>query len=78
MLPVSFDLKELPMQPVNLRAELRTDLGLVGLLVAVDVAARLLPHAPGVWPVAASALFAGRMLRLPLLPDRFGLRLAVE
>jgi hypothetical protein len=67
MLPASFDLKELPMQPVNLRAELRTDLGLVGLLVAVDVAARLLPHAPGVWPVAASALFAGRMLRLPLL-----------
>lgn len=55
------------MQPVNTRAELWTDLGLVGLLVAVDVVARLLPHAPGVWPVAASALFAGRMLRLPLL-----------
>ena len=29
--------------------------------------ARLLPHAPGFVPVAASALFAGRMLRIPAL-----------
>src|SRR5581483_10377105 len=29
------------------------------------VTARVLPHAAGVWPVAASALFAGRTLRHP-------------
>jgi hypothetical protein len=40
---------------------------LVAFLIGFDVAARLLPHAPGVWPFAASALFAGRMLRLPAL-----------
>jgi hypothetical protein len=34
-------------------------------LIGFDVAARLLPHAAGVWPFAASALFAGRMLRIP-------------
>jgi hypothetical protein len=55
------------MQLAKTRAELWTDLGLVALLVGIGVAARLLPHVPGVWPVAASALFAGRMLRLPLL-----------
>jgi hypothetical protein len=49
------------------RAEPTIDLALVVFLVALDVAARLIPHVPGVWPVAASALFAGRMLRLPLL-----------
>jgi hypothetical protein len=49
------------------RSGLTLDLALVALLIAVDVAARLLPHVPGVWPVAASALFAGRMLRVPLL-----------
>jgi Family of unknown function (DUF6580) len=59
------------MQPTRTRADLWMDLGLVAFLIAFDVAARLLPHAPGVWPVAASALFAGRMLRLP------GLALAV-
>jgi hypothetical protein len=55
------------MQPNKARADLWMDLGLVAFLVAFDVAARLLPHAPGVWPVAASALFAGRMLRIPAL-----------
>ena len=34
------------------------------LPVGFDVVARLLPHAPGFMPVAASALFAGRMLRI--------------
>ena len=55
------------MQPNKARADLWMDLGLVAFLIAFDVAARLLPHAPGVWPFAASALFAGRVLRLPLL-----------
>ena len=31
------------------------DLALVAFLIGFDVTARLLPHAPGVWPVAASA-----------------------
>ncbi|MBI4366282.1 MAG: hypothetical protein HY543_05635 [Deltaproteobacteria bacterium] len=43
------------------------DLALVVFLIGFDVAARLLPHAPGFMPVAASALFAGRMLRIPAL-----------
>ena len=44
-----------------------TDLMLVVFLIGFDVVARLLPHAPGFMPVAASALFAGRMLRVPSL-----------
>jgi len=48
------------------RADVWIDLLLVVFLVAFDVAARLLPHAPGVWPFAASALFAGRVMRIPL------------
>jgi hypothetical protein len=55
------------MQPNEARADLWMDLGLVAFLITFDVAARLLPHAPGVWPFAASALFAGRMLRMPAL-----------
>src|SRR5690348_1821301 len=43
------------------------DLLLVAFLIAFDVLARLLPHAPGLWPFAASALFAGRMVRTPAL-----------
>src|SRR6185503_11113065 len=43
------------------------DLLLVAFLIAFDVAARLLPHVPGLWPFAASALFAGRMVRTPAL-----------
>ena len=43
------------------------DLALVAFLIGFDVTARLLPHIPGFMPVAASALFAGRMLRLPVL-----------
>jgi hypothetical protein len=53
------------MQPNKARADLWIDLGLVAFLIVFDVAARLLPHAPGLWPAAASALFAGRMLRVP-------------
>jgi len=49
------------------RADLWMDLLLVAFLIGLNVAARLLPHVPGVWPFAASALFAGRMLRLPVL-----------
>lgn len=41
-----------------------TDLALVVFLIGFDVVARLLPHAPGFLPIAASALFAGRMLRI--------------
>lgn len=55
------------MQANKTRNELWTDLALVAFLVALDVTARLLPHATGVWPVAATALFAGRTLRTPLL-----------
>ena len=55
------------MQPNKARADLWMDLGLVAFLIVFDVVARLLPHAPGVWPFAASALFAGRMLRMPAL-----------
>jgi hypothetical protein len=46
---------------------LAPDLLLVAFLIAFDVVARLLPHVPGFWPFAASALFAGRMLRTPAL-----------
>jgi hypothetical protein len=55
------------MQPKTNRADLWMDLLLVAFLIGFDVVARLLPHAPGVWPFAASALFAGRMLRIPAL-----------
>jgi len=55
------------MQPNTSRRDLLTDFALMAFLIALDVAARLLPHAPGVWPVAASALFAGRIFRVPPL-----------
>jgi hypothetical protein len=55
------------MQPNQTRADLITDLALVAFLVGLDVTARLLPHAPGVLPVAASGLFAARILRRPTL-----------
>ena len=45
------------------RSVLWSDLSLVGFLVVLDVAARLLPHAPNFTPIAASALFAGTVLR---------------
>lgn len=49
------------------RADFRTDLALIAFLIAFDVVARLLPHAPGFMPVAASGLFAARYLRMPAL-----------
>jgi hypothetical protein len=42
---------------------LRTEVPLAAALVGLDVAARLLPHAPNFTPVAASAVFAGMMFR---------------
>src|SRR6516164_8007541 len=55
------------MQPKKTRADLWMDRGLVTFLVIFDVATRLMPHPPGVTAVAASALFAGRTLRIPAL-----------
>jgi len=46
---------------------LRTDLAVVAGLVGLDIAARLLPHAPDFTPVAASALFAASVLRVRAL-----------
>ena len=42
---------------------LRSDLLLVAFLIGLDIAARLLPHAPNFTPLAASTLFAAVMLR---------------
>ena len=55
------------MQPNKARTDLWMDLALVAFLIALDVVARLLPHAPGFLPVAASGLFAARVLRIPVL-----------
>ena len=52
------------MQPNKTRSDLWMDLALVAFLVVLDIVARLLPHAPGFLPVAASGFFAARMLRL--------------
>jgi hypothetical protein len=46
---------------------LRTEVLLVVMLVALGVAARLLPHALNFSPIVASALFAGAILRHRLL-----------
>jgi hypothetical protein len=55
------------MQPTKARADLWMDLLLVVFLIGFDVLARLLPHAYGFMPVAASGLFAARVLRMPAL-----------
>ena len=55
------------MQPTDKRATLWMDLLLVAFLIALNVAARLLPHAQGFLPVAASGLFAARVLSIPVL-----------
>jgi len=55
------------MQPNKARTDLWMDLALVVFLIALDVVARLLPHAPGFLPIAASGLFAARVLRIPAL-----------
>jgi hypothetical protein len=49
------------------RRDIWMDLLLVAFLIALNVATRLLPHVPGVLPVAASGLFAARYLRMPAL-----------
>jgi hypothetical protein len=48
-------------------AAIGTELPLAACLLALDVAARLLPHAPNFTPMAASALFAGVIFRSRLL-----------
>jgi hypothetical protein len=45
------------------RRALRTDVPIAICLIALDVAARLLPHAPDFTPVAATALFAASVFR---------------
>jgi hypothetical protein len=55
------------MQANKARSDLWMDLALVAFLIGFDVVARLLPHAPGFLPVAASGLFAARVLRVPAL-----------
>jgi Family of unknown function (DUF6580) len=48
-------------------AAIGTALPLVACLLTLDVVARLLPHPPNVTPLAASALFAGMILRSRLV-----------
>lgn len=55
------------MQLNKTRSGIWMDLLLVAFLIGLNVATRLLPHAPGVLPVAASGLFAARVLRIPAL-----------
>jgi hypothetical protein len=54
-------------KPAITLSALRSDLALVVFLIAFDVVARLLPHAYGFLPIAASGLFAARVLRIPAL-----------
>ncbi len=60
------------MTPNETRAPLLNDLLLVALLVALDAVARIAPHDWNLIPVAATALFAGRVLRngalAPIVP----------
>jgi len=48
-------------------AAIGTELPPAACLLALDVVARLLPHAPNFTPMAASALFAGAILRSRLV-----------
>ena len=48
-------------------AAIGTELPLAACLLILDVVARLLPHAPNVTPMAASALFAGVIFRSRLV-----------
>lgn len=52
---------------IRARRALSTDLPIVAFLVGLDVAARILPHAPNFTPVAATALFAASVLRIRTL-----------
>jgi hypothetical protein len=51
----------------RLSTSLRSDLVIVTGLVALGVAARLLPHEPNFTPIAASTLFAATVLRTRIL-----------
>ena len=51
----------------RLSTSLRSDLVIVTGLVALGVAARLLPHEPNFTPIAASTLFAATVLRTRVL-----------
>ena len=51
----------------RLSTSLRSDLVIVAGLVALGVAARLLPHEPNFTPIAASTLFAATVLRTRVL-----------
>src|SRR5262245_65085428 len=55
------------MQLNKTRSDIWMDLLLMAFLIGLNVATRLLPHVPGVLPVAASGLFAARGLRIPAL-----------
>ena len=46
---------------------LRNDFAVIAFLVGLDLAARLLPHAPDFTPIAATALFAASILRVRAL-----------
>ncbi len=50
------------MQREKVRFDFGVDFPLIALLITFNLVARLLPHIPGIWPIAASALFAGRMV----------------
>ncbi len=60
------------MTPNETRAPLLNDLLLVAFLVALDTVTRVVPHDWNLIPVAATALFAGRVLRngalAPIVP----------
>ena len=57
----------MPANPKAPMPALRTEILLVAVLIGLCVAARLLPHALNFSPVAASALFAGAILRHRML-----------
>ncbi|HML09163.1 MAG TPA: DUF6580 family putative transport protein [Xanthobacteraceae bacterium] len=52
---------------IHVPRALLSDLPVIASLVGLDVAARLLPHAPDFTPVAATALFAASVLRIRAL-----------
>jgi hypothetical protein len=52
---------------LNIRPAMWTDWPVIASLIGLDVAARILPHAPDFTPVAATALFAACVLRFRLL-----------
>lgn len=55
------------LKALRARRALFTDLPVIACLVGLDVAVRLLPHAPDFTPLAATALFAASVLRVRAL-----------